>query len=304
MARMITLFLCLCLAGAQVVSAQGTWICRNPIGIFVDDAPTPSTARNLTFYDGPSGQFEAYVVCLNPWNENPSSGDARPITVIGGFEFQMHLPAGVFLLNQTYPPGTINFGTPPEFICGAAAPVTADATALLVTLTLYEVGGTVGTISIGPIGSPTFPGELAIVDMSDFTASIAHSLAGDYALPVFGIHTDQVLVDAPCLPLSAVSDEGDLPQVVVLHGNVPNPFNPTTTLSFDLPRTAQVDLEIFDVAGRRVRRLLSGETYPAGRHEVMWRGRDDTGRAVAAGVYVSRLRAGDEALTGRLLLLK
>jgi hypothetical protein len=304
MARMISLFLCLSLAGVQAVSAQETWVCRNDIGIFVDDAPTPSTARSLAFYDGPPGQFEAYIVCLNPWNENPTSGDARPISVIGGFEFQMQLPTGVFLLNQTYPPGTINFGTPPEFICGAMAPVTPDDTALLVTVTLYEAAGTAGTISIGPVGSPTFPDELAIVDMSDFAASIAHSLAGDYSLPVFGIFTDQVLVDAPCLPLSAVTDERDLPQAVVLDGNVPNPFNPTTTLRFQLPRAAQVNLEILDVSGRRVRRLVAGETYPAGRHEVVWRGRDDSGRTVAAGAYLSRLRADGDVLTGRLLLLK
>ncbi len=103
--------------------------------------------------------------------------------------------------------------------------------------------------------------------------------------------------------VSAVGDAG-LPTVLALRGNVPNPFNPLTHVRFDLPHPARVQLDIYDVAGRRVRRLVAGEAYPAGRHEAVWNGRDDAGQSVAAGVYISRLQADGEQMTGRMLLMK
>ena len=306
MAKLLVSLLCAVIIGTQAANAQESWNCRNAIGVFSAEIPTPSTVRGAAFYDGPPGGFEVYVVCLNPWNENPETGDVRPITEIGGFEFRLGLPANVFLLNAVLPPAGINFGTPPEFYCGCAAPVTPDGTSVLVTLSLFETNGTAGTISIGPLTSvaPTFPDELAIVDRSDFAANTAQSVAGDYALPVFGIYTAEVLAASPCLPAAPVTGGDGTPQVAALTGNVPNPFNPSTALEFELPRATRVDLEIFDAAGRRVRWLVVGESYPAGRHAVVWSGRDDSGRAVASGAYISRLRADGEVSTGRLLLLR
>lgn len=83
----------------------------------------------------------------------------------------------------------------------------------------------------------------------------------------------------------------------------PNPFNPSTTLRLDLPRSGRARVEIFDVSGRRVTTLLDGE-LSAGRQEITWHGRDDQGRAVASGVYFARLvHEGDQARQ-RLLLVK
>ncbi|MEW6750065.1 MAG: FG-GAP-like repeat-containing protein [Candidatus Latescibacterota bacterium] len=72
----------------------------------------------------------------------------------------------------------------------------------------------------------------------------------------------------------------------------PNPFNPHTTLSIEVPGpAADVELRIYDTLGRPLRVLLYGSVSP-GRHAVIWDGRDDQGREVAAGVYLCRLRAG------------
>ncbi|MCB1182872.1 right-handed parallel beta-helix repeat-containing protein [bacterium] len=90
----------------------------------------------------------------------------------------------------------------------------------------------------------------------------------------------------------------------VLHPAAPNPFNPATRLSFDLAADGDVDLRIYDAAGRLVRTLLSGESRIAGRHTIEWNGRDDAGRNVSAGVYYYRMRAGDRVLGGRATLLK
>ena len=90
----------------------------------------------------------------------------------------------------------------------------------------------------------------------------------------------------------------------VLHPCHPNPFNPSTTISFDLPQAAPARLAIHDVAGRLVRTLAGGEVLGEGRHEVVWNGRDDGGQLVAAGVYFYRLESGAFAETRSLTLLK
>ena len=100
--------------------------------------------------------------------------------------------------------------------------------------------------------------------------------------------------------LSAVPAQ---PAAYLLHANAPNPFNPRTTLSFDLPAAGRVRLEIFDARGRRVR-VLVDEVLPAGRHAAVWDGTDAGGRALASGVYLCRMEAAAYRRTVRMTLLK
>jgi len=81
-----------------------------------------------------------------------------------------------------------------------------------------------------------------------------------------------------------------MPSVVTLHPNRPNPFNPQTAIGYDMPRQGRVRLSVFDLAGRRVRQLVDG-VMGAGRHEVVWDGRDASGMRAASGSYVVRLEA-------------
>ena len=69
--------------------------------------------------------------------------------------------------------------------------------------------------------------------------------------------------------------------------NFPNPFNPSTTIPFNLQQAAHVSLEVFDVLGQRVR-SLTDEMYGAGQHAVVWEGTDDSRRGVASGLYIYR----------------
>lgn len=91
--------------------------------------------------------------------------------------------------------------------------------------------------------------------------------------------------------------------VVALHAPTPNPFNPQTTLTFDLGDAGKVQLEIFDLAGRRVSTLVKGE-YGRGRHQTIWRGADDLGRALPSGSYYARLRAGGRVVSRKLTLVR
>jgi hypothetical protein len=91
---------------------------------------------------------------------------------------------------------------------------------------------------------------------------------------------------------------------VALRQNVPNPFNPSTVISFTLARGESVNLAIYDLRGRVVRRLVDGGALPAGSHDVAWDGRGDDGRSVAAGVYLYSLRTPTLEETRRLTLAK
>jgi len=84
----------------------------------------------------------------------------------------------------------------------------------------------------------------------------------------------------------------------------PNPFNPRTTIGFELSRPARVDLLVYSLDGRVVRTLAAGAEFPPGRHEIPWTGRDDHGRRAPSGVYVARLATGAGIRTERLTLVK
>ncbi|MCK5832921.1 T9SS type A sorting domain-containing protein [bacterium] len=96
---------------------------------------------------------------------------------------------------------------------------------------------------------------------------------------------------------------GNLPRVFALYGNVPNPFNPTTAIAFDLPEACDVHLEVFDMLGRHVR-TLENNKLDAGRYSVVWDGRDAKGREASSGIYLYRIDAGNYKASRRMLLLK
>lgn len=106
-------------------------------------------------------------------------------------------------------------------------------------------------------------------------------------------------------PASSVGDDiGSIPKVCNLHLNYPNPFNPTTTIRYDLPQAGPVTIRIFDVKGRFIRSLLSGEVRGPGTYTVVWDGRNGAGQSVSSGVYFCRLVAGGTQRTQRMVLLK
>ncbi len=94
------------------------------------------------------------------------------------------------------------------------------------------------------------------------------------------------------------------PRFARLHPCVPNPFNPRTTIAFDLALTASVDLCVYDISGRMVRTLVGAVRLPAGRHEATWDGADTAGHPAPAGVYFYALKAGGYSATGRMTLVK
>ena len=86
--------------------------------------------------------------------------------------------------------------------------------------------------------------------------------------------------------------------------NVPNPFNPSTTIRFELAGASPVQLRVFDISGRMIRSLMDAPAVAAGPHEIMWDGRDDAGQGLPSGVYYYQLSTPEASATRRTLLLK
>jgi hypothetical protein len=103
-------------------------------------------------------------------------------------------------------------------------------------------------------------------------------------------------------PTSIEDSDSPVP-VNDLENSFPNPFNPSTTISFSLAEKGQVSLQIFDVSGRLVKTLIQRE-LSAGEHSLRWDGTGRDGEEVTSGVYFCRMKAGGYTATRRLVLLR
>jgi hypothetical protein len=94
-----------------------------------------------------------------------------------------------------------------------------------------------------------------------------------------------------------------LPTKYALHPNFPNPFNPSTTIKYDLKEAGKVSLKIYNVLGQEVRTLVSG-AHTAGFKSVVWDGRNNAGQAVSSGIYVYRLETSGFVKSRKMMLIK
>ncbi|MFN0151738.1 MAG: hypothetical protein ACKVU1_13640 [bacterium] len=113
---------------------------------------------------------------------------------------------------------------------------------------------------------------------------------------LYGVENDatDVAVATPPSSLPAVS----------LLGNAPDPFNPTTTIRYELRERAEVAIEIYDIAGRLVRTLVAPTLTAPGRHEIVWNARASGAHEIGSGIYFARLRAGNDIRVDRMTLIR
>ena len=102
---------------------------------------------------------------------------------------------------------------------------------------------------------------------------------------------------------STLSIDETAPQQFALYDNYPNPFNPSTRLSYDIAEQVRVNITIFDAVGREVIKLFDGIQNP-GFQNVVWNGKDQFGQNVPAGIYIYRMNAGGFISTKKMVLLK
>lgn len=120
----------------------------------------------------------------------------------------------------------------------------------------------------------------------------------------------QTFVDVVCDQSIEIAEDGsggfveetDRPSSFVLYPLRPNHFETMTAITFDLPEARQVDLAIYDVLGKSVRRLSNLQIKQAGHHTVYWHGENARGEPVAPGMYFCTLSAGTHSQTRRVIL--
>jgi len=105
-------------------------------------------------------------------------------------------------------------------------------------------------------------------------------------------------------PPRGAAGSGTAPAISrMLNPNFPNPFNPETTISFDMPKAGNARLDIYNVKGQLVKTLFDGTT-PYGKTSKVWNGTDNSGNAVTSGVYFYRLSTDNHSETRKMMLMK
>ena len=184
MKRFFVLFVALMLI-AGVANAQFLFEGDNEIGIFTVADPTAENAEEMACYMGSPGQFMIYCVLTNPVNQNLGTA----MDNVGGFEFRMEYPAGLFVTPTLHPSAT-NFMSPPDFFCGSNVPVTGGQ-CTLITLTIGTFTTDPASWYLTPVSDPSsqsIPGAMAMTDANDnFSISQAFPVSGSFEDPVFGM---------------------------------------------------------------------------------------------------------------------
>jgi hypothetical protein len=152
-----------------------------------------------------------------------------------------------------------------------------------------------GDVSVGSRASVEVTLDATGLDEGNYYADIIiSSNGGDPVTVPVALHVGATGID---------DGEFDTPSMYVLKGVSPNPFNPVTTVTYEVPTDASIRLAIYSVTGRLVRTLVDGEVG-AGHRTVVWDGRDDRGREVGSGVYFCRMEAAGFDDTAKMVLMK
>jgi len=174
----------------------------------------------------------------------------------------------------------------------------------------FEVGidektGEKITISRNLIGYRIYRDGYAVVDVPAGDNSYTEQ---DLPVGIYEYYVTALYSEGESLPSNIVtteqSDTGDyIPLETSLKGNYPNPFNPTTTISFDLANSSDVNLEVYNIKGQKIITLVDDD-YAAGQHFVIWNGKDASNRNVASGVYFYKMVTNNYSEIKKMMLLK
>jgi len=255
----------------------------------IGGAPVPNSTRVLLrvrIADDGSPSLHATSVMSGVFTLARSGGDTRGPVVVAGSAACSPLP--------------IRGGTPATLFATLSDAETGGAA---VSAAEYSLGAAPlpagsGTAMVGTFGSASVQASAALATDNAPTGNLTLWVRGRDAAGNWGAAT-AITVPSVSRGTVAVDEE---PTVDFLATPNPNPFHGRTSIRFGLARTGDVRLELFNLAGRRVRTLASGVLSP-GAHVTVWDGRDERGVAVGAGVYFLRLVTPAKAYHARVVAL-
>ncbi|MCD4818345.1 MAG: T9SS type A sorting domain-containing protein [Candidatus Cloacimonetes bacterium] len=180
------------------------------------------------------------------------------------------------------------------------------------SFTITNTGGLVGYYSLDLQGTydwiTVYPIEGSVLfnetDEIYLEFSTIDSQSGDYECELLITNDgDETIIPITLTVTNTNSDIIELPEITELKGNYPNPFNPTTTIAFDLNINTQVKLDIYNIKGQKVITLLNN-SFEAGNHKVVWNGKNENKKNVASGVYFYNFSANNYQKTKKMLMMK
>ncbi len=195
--------------------------------------------------------------------------------------------------DTTYIINSIIYGNNPSFDFGNDTLVVAQYSLIEGADTSYFFG--TGCLDADPLFAPNY-------QLSENSPAID---AGDPTMP---LDPDGTVADMGAVyynqNVTAIGDDDSaIPTKITLFANYPNPFNPETTIGFQLPAAGDVTLEIYTITGQLVKTLVSS-LQPAGKFTVKWNGTNQFGKPVSSGVYLYRLSVGNVVQTRKMILLR
>ncbi len=179
-----------------------------------------------------------------------------------------------------------------------------------------EIGQVTGLVS-DTYGNPIPEAVISVSNIATLSDDLGQFsfdiLSGNYTFTCEAEGFEVVTIDAEVttgqwtfldFQMIALTGTNDLPDLTTeLYGNYPNPFNPTTTINFDLHKASDVKIDVYNITGQHVKSLLN-ERLEADNHNIVWNGNDNEGRSVSSGVYLYKMQAGRYTCTKKMILMK
>tara|TARA_B100000745_G_scaffold100261_1_gene63954 strand:+ start:101 stop:1810 length:1710 start_codon:yes stop_codon:yes gene_type:complete len=268
-------------------------------------SPDSIFSANLSSFDLLPSESQDIQVTFTPLQQNAYDGDLFIISNDPETDTLVVLLTGVgFILSPkiSVDPIYLTFDT------------TAAGSSSLKLLTIYNTGNATLTISNISSTESVFSTNLTSYDIqSGYSQMVQVAFTPTepiiYSSNFFVISNDSEM-DTLIVPVSGVGImlarielDAQLPHILVLYPNYPNPFNPVTTLRYDLPEQTHVNITVYDMLGRQVKTLIN-HTQDAGYRSVIWNAINDYGKPVSAGIYLYQIQAGEYISTKKMVLLK
>jgi len=268
----------------------------------MEAAWSPDGSR-MVFASNRAGNWDLFILDLAETSGLALDPAQREITFSGPEALAVHAGTGWWLSSQPAAPFDWTGYEALHFAFRRGDLATASGT----ELSAWINGKEVDLLSEGWVDLSASEWQVVEIPLTRFALRLPIYVL-DFSGDVTGtFYLDDVRLVAmrPSPGATAVEEEGGdgLPTAPTLAQNYPNPFNSGTVVRFSLPEPGEVQLTVYNLAGQQVASLATGQR-PAGSHTINWDARDSDGRALASGVYLYRLVAGDDVLTRKLALIR